>query len=40
MKLLNFLLWHLLALALAAAGCDGIHDASAPGNLMGTLLIP
>jgi hypothetical protein len=26
MKPLNFLIWHLLALALAAAACDGIHD--------------
>ena len=29
MRPLNFLIWHLLALALAAAACDGIHDASA-----------
>jgi proline iminopeptidase len=34
MKPLPFLIWHLLALALAAAACDGIHDASAPGNLV------
>lgn len=34
MKPLPFLIWHLLALALAAAACDGIHDPSAPGNLV------
>ena len=34
MKPLPFLIWHLLALALAAAACDGIHDGSAPGNLV------
>jgi hypothetical protein len=34
MKPLPFLIWHLLALALAAAACDGVHDASAPGNLV------
>jgi hypothetical protein len=34
MKPLPFLMWHLLALALAAAACDGIHDPSAPGNLV------
>jgi len=34
MKPLPFLIWHLLALALAGAACDGIHDASAPGNLV------
>ena len=34
MKPLPFLIWHLLALALIGAACDGIHDASAPGNLV------
>jgi proline iminopeptidase len=34
MKPISFVIWHLLALAVAAAACDGIHDASAPGNLV------